>query len=77
MKMKVKRRISDAHPRILPGDVDEHGADCSPQYVDGDDAQLYVEDGRLLFSERLVPSNSVPAYRNNINENLNLELKLN
>ena len=75
--MKVKRRISDAHPRILPGDVDEQGADCSPQYVDGDDAQLYVEDGRLLFSERLVPSNSVPAYRNNINKNLNLELKLN
>ena len=77
MMMKVKRRISDAHPRILPGDVDEHGADCSPQYVDGDDVQLYVEDGRLLFSERLVPSNSVPAYRNNINKNLNLELKLN
>ena len=77
MTMKVKRRISDAHPRILPGDVDEHGADCSPQYVNGDDAQLYVEDGRLLFSERPVPSNSVPAYRNNINKNLNLELKLN
>ena len=75
--MKVKRRISDAHPRILPGDVDEHGADCSPQYVDGDDAQLYVEDDNLLLSETPSPDNSVPAYRNNINKNLNLELKLN
>ena len=51
MKMKVKRRISDAHPRILPGDVDEHGADCSPQYVDGDETQLNVDDDHPPVSE--------------------------
>ena len=75
--MKVKRRISDAHPRILPGDVDKHGADCSPQYVDDDDAQLNVGDHNPLLSETPSPDSSIPAYRNIINKNLNLELNLN
>ena len=51
MMMKVKRRISDAHPRILPGDVDEQGADCSPQHVDGDETQLNVDDDHPPISE--------------------------
>ena len=75
--MKVKRRISDAHPRILPGDVDKHGADCSPQYVDGDETQLNVDDDDLLLSGTFSPDSSIPAYRNIINKNLNLELNLN
>ena len=38
-------------PRIHPGDVDKHGADCPPQYVDGDETQLNVDDDHPPISE--------------------------